>query len=387
MPVFSRCFIVALLSCACSPAAVAADRLHPPPDTLYAAPLHLVVLNERTRMQVPYVGPAGAPIVMSNTIPAGALLAGNLIGGLVVAGIEHQRWKEARATVQPAYDLLRQHQCLLDGSTTFMDALEPVARQDAHPVVARRVLTEKLTLDDVVSAKDERHVLSISYALTPDLGYLLTTVHAMYAPAGENGKDSRISWDGQITLAAPAPPLPVKTPEHTARLVAETHARWIATGGDALVDAANRGDRDARREVGARYKAHQDLLKQARADDWSLHHAAIEHARGWVAGDCSALRQALQANASRAAALLPRVYAQDLPLFPKPGFWKMPPIPEEIRDGMVIRAAGPMAWLSWPEGGTLPGKYPSSSWMPEDNESGHTAGASEDTAQGGNARE
>ena len=387
MPVFSRCFIVALLSCACSPAAVAADRLPPPPDTLYAAPLHLVVLNERTRMQVPYVGPAGAPIVMSNTIPAGALLAGNLIGGLVVAGIEHQRWKEARATVQPAYDLLRQHQCLLDGSTTFMDALEPVARQDAHPVVARRVLTEKLTLDDVVSAKDERHVLLISYALTPDLGYLLTTVHAMYAPAGENGKDSRVSWDGQITLAAPAPPLPAKTPEHTARLVAETHARWIATGSNALVDAANRGDRDARREVAARYKDHQDLLKQARADDWSLHHAAIEHARGWVADDCSALRQALQANASRAAALLPRVYAQELSPFPTPGFWKMPPIPEEIRDGMVIRAAGPVAWLSWPEGGTLPGKYPSSSWMPENDEATDATGSPEEAAQGGNVKE
>jgi len=387
MSLFSRCCVVALLSCACSPFARAADRLPPPPDTLHAAPLHLVVLNERTRMQVPYVGPAGVPTVVSNTIPAGALLAGNLIGGLVVAGIEHQRLKEARATVQPAYDLLRQHQCLLDGSTTFMDALEPVARLDAHPVTARRVLTDTLTLDDAVSAKQERHLLLISYALTPDLGHLLTTVHAMYAPAGENGKDSRVSWDGQITVAASAPPLPAKTPEHTARLVAETHARWIATGGDALVDAANRGDRAARREVAARYKDHQDLLKQARADDWSLHHAALEHARGWVADDCSALRQALQANASRAAALLPRVYAQDLPPFPKPGFWKMPPIPEEIRDGMVIRAAGPMAWLSWPEGGTQPGKYPSSSWMLEENEASDTAGSPEEAAQGGNVQE
>ncbi len=65
----------------------------------------------------------------------------------------------------------------------------------------------------------------------------------------------------------------------------------------------------------------------------------------------------------------------------------MPPIPDDMRDGMVIRAAGPPAWLSWPDGGTLPGKHPSSSWMPEDNESGGKAGSSGGTAQGGNARE
>lgn len=365
MSVFPRCCMAALLSCAMSPTLLAADRQPPPLDTLRAAPLHLVALNDRTRMQVPYVGPAGAPTVVSNTIPAGALLAGNLIGGLVVAGIEHQRLKEARATVQPAYDLLRERQCLLDGSTAFMDALEPIARHQGQPTVARHVLTGKQTLDDVVSAKDERHMLLLSYALTPDLDYLLTTVQVMYAPKGEGSKDSRVSWDGQITVASPAAPLPAKTPDDMQRLVDEAQAEWIEGGGAALVEAANRGDADARRRVASRYATHQQRLKDARSAEWSLRYASTERARVWVADDCAPLRQAIETNAARAAALLPRLYAQDLQPFPKPGFWKMPPIPEETRDGMVIRAGGPMAWLAWPEGNTMPGRHPSSTWMPE----------------------
>lgn len=378
MSFLSRCCLAALLSCALPSNVLAAERTPPPGDVLHGAPLHLVVLNDRVRMQVPYVGPAGVPQVVSNTIPAGPLLAGNLIGGLVVAGIEHQRLKEARETIQPAYDLLRTQSCLLDGSTVFMDALQPVAQGAAQPAVARQVLATGKTLDDVVSAKDERHMLLISYALTPDLEYLLTTVQVMYAPQGEDKKDSRVSWDGQITVASPAAPLADKTPEDIDRLVKETNARWAASGGDALVDAANRGDRSARREVVTRYRAHQDLLKQARSPEWSLPHAAIERARTWVAEDCAALHRAVQANADAAASLLPRLYAQDLQALPKPGFWKLPPITEESWNGLTIRASGPAAWLAWPEGLPVPGRHPSSAWMPDDE-----AGASGDTGERG----
>lgn len=385
MSMLSRCGCAALLSCALSPAVGAADRQPPPLDTLRAAPLHLVTLNDRTRMQAPYFGTAGAPTVVSNSIPAGALLAGNLIGGLVVAGIEHQRLKEARATVQPAYDVLRQHRCLLDGSATFMDALEPVASHDARPVVARHVLTGKQTLDDVVSAKDERHMLLVSYALTADLDYLLTAAHVMYAPKGERGKDSRVSWDGQITVASPAAPLPAKTPEDIQRLVEEAKADWVASGGDALVEAANRGDVEARRRVASKYTSHQHRLEEARSAEWSLRHASTERARTWVADDCASLRQAIEGNAAKAAALLPRVYAQDLQPFPKPGFWKMPAIPEETRDGMTIRTSGPMAWLAWPEGGTMPGRYPSSAWMPEDEAPASDAPAGDGAPQDASA--
>ena len=65
----------------------------------------------------------------------------------------------------------------------------------------------------------------------------------------------------------------------------------------------------------------------------------------------------------------------------------MPPIPEEIRDGRVIRAAGPVAWLRWPEGGPVPGKYPSSSWRPEDDEATDATRAPGEVAQGGNVKE
>jgi len=350
------------------PAAHAAEKTPPSADTVRAAPLHLVVLNDRMRMQVPYFGPAGVPTVMSNTMPAGALLAGNLIGGLVVAGIEHQRLKEARASVRPAYDLLREGQCLLDGGEAFMDALAPVAAGDAGSVPARHVLAAKQGIDDVISAKDERHLLLISYALTPELDYLLTTVHAMYAPAGEGGRNSRIAWEGQLTVAAPAPALPAKSPADIERLVEAENQAWIDSGNAARVKAANGGDLRARREVAGKFKQHEDALKQARAPEWSLRHASLENARAWTADGCGLLRQALRDNAAQAAALLPSVYAGDLPAFPQPGFWKMPPIPEETRDGITIRPSGPVSWLTWPAGRPMPGRHPSSAWMLDDGD-------------------
>jgi len=358
--------MAAFFSCVIMSAARAEDAPRPPMEAVHAAPLYLVASNDRMRMQVPYVGPAGVPTVVSDTIPAGTLLAGNLLGGLVVAGIEHERLKEARASVQPAYDLLRDQRCLLDGSADFMDALEPVAANGAPPRVARHVLTDKQSLDDVVAASDERHMLLISYALTPDLGYLLTTVQVMYAPAGTQGKDSRVTWAGQITVSTAAADLPVKTPEDVERLVAEERRQWAASGNAELVQAANAGDTRARRKVANKNKQYQENLKEARAPEWSLRHASVEHARMWVANDCGQLRGAIQANATQAAVLLSRLYADDLQPYPKQGFWKMS-VAEETRDDMTIRAFAPMAWLSWPAGRVAPGRYPSSAWMPDGN--------------------
>lgn len=367
MSLLSRCCMAALLSPGLFSVTAAAEESPPPPrEVVHAAPLHLVALNERLRMQVPYFAVGGAPTVVSDTIPAGALVAGNLLGGLVVAGIERQRFKEAQATVRPAYKRLDEGRCLLDGGTLFMDALQPVAMHDASPVVARHVLTGKQAMDDVVPRGEERHVVAISYALTADLEYLLTTAQVAYAPAGKNGRRSQPVWNGQLTVAAPAPPLAAKTQGDIDRMLEEQSRLWADSGNDALVRAANSGDMNARREVAEKHRKHQMALKQAADPEWSLEHAALERARMWAADDCAPLREAIRGNAMQLVRLLPRVYAGGLQPFPKIGFWKMPAAPEESSDGMNIRTTGPDNWMAWPTGGVLPGRIPSSAWMPDE---------------------
>jgi len=364
MSVLLRRCMLAALSCASAPGVHAAKAEPPTMDTVHAAPLHMVVLHERTRLRLPYFAPPGV-IVTSDTIPAGTLIAGNLLGGLLVAGIERQRLKEAQASVQPAYDILRDGGCLLERGSTFMDAVQPIAMDDAAPPVTRHVLTGEARLEDIFPAGSERHVVLITYSLTPDMDYLLTTAHAMYVPAGKKGKDARVSWSRTLTVAAPALPLPAKTPAEIERLVSEENRRWQSSGNAALVQAANKGDMTARRQVAGANRQYEEALKQARSPAWSLPHASVEHARTWSADGCAGLQQAHADNAMQLGALMPRLYADDLPPSPKPGLLKATPMPEVVAGDMTISPAGDAAWLSWPVGAHRPGGQLSSAWMPE----------------------
>jgi hypothetical protein len=286
---------------------------------LAGVPVQIVSVNDQLRVEYTY----GYVDVPTPTVTGGGLTpmqgAGvGLAGGLIASAIINAAIKnDAENLVEPAYATLKQAQCALPGADAYAQAVETAVRATPWGAAAtlQRSTQAKPRLDAAFDGAAPRYVMAVTYSLTPDFAHVLTTVDAMaYAPALSDddkrwNKDP--AWVDRVVVASDRMELPPRGEAEIARDVEAENARYTAIA-NPLIERANKGDREAREEVGVQRKIHENNLKIARSDVPPPAFAASARAEQWTAGGCERLRGALQANAQELTAVLGKLFAGEL---------------------------------------------------------------------------
>ena len=157
-------------------------------------------------------------------------------------------------------------------------------------------------------------------------------------------------------------PLADKTPADIEAAVARETARYANSGVYKLIQAANAGDRTARRDASAMLRTHKSRMREAKGERWTPREAAAARARIWAADDCSLVRAALTQGATDSETLLGRLFAGSLPAHAEAVQPAVPlrddsdrviqPLPEGRYVARAVDADAPLGW-----------RY---SWFPED---------------------
>jgi len=290
-------------------------------------PVHIVLLNDKLEAQIAYqyrtVDPIFAQNAMNNFpgaytgagIVAGAL--GMAIGDAIVnAGLREAAEKE----VEAAYSHLQQAACRLPPSAALADTVERTVRASSwgsSVPVHKSLLDANKSLADVVDSKQERHVLTLSYSLTPDFATVITSLNEnVYSPsiAGSPKRwQSRPAWSNQLLAFSEYMQVPDKSAKDIEDAVAAENARYASTGAAALISKANAGDIRARKKAVALVKTHERILSEARGEFWTTGQTAVWRSRNWTANECALLVQALERNRGELADMLTRLYDGTLP--------------------------------------------------------------------------
>lgn len=302
-------------------------------QALSSLPVRVVVLNDRLRSQWAYGGyslsadyAAQATInnAVGNAISSGmstgaAVGAGALGGAIAGAIIEANLRAQARGQVERADTLLGERGCKLALSAPLADAVDRAVRASAWGAVAspgRDVLADGQGVEKLLADTPERQQFTVSYSMTPDYEYLVTSINvATYAAAlkPERARKDDPAWTDEIVIVSDPMHLADKTAADVEASVAAELERHRATGIVALIKAANAGDRDARKEAVALTDTHRPNMKEAKAEAWTPGEAAARRAARWSVDQCAPLRAAADQQVAEAEALLGRLFRGELP--------------------------------------------------------------------------
>lgn len=318
-----------------APAADAPDFYARNADHLRDIPVHVVVLNADLRTQLPY-GTSGYDPYLSSflqssinntlaTIPGlsmGQAVAAGAAGGLIAGAIIAAAEKEAaESVVEAAHATLQQAQCALPDGKELARALGEGASHapwagDAAP--RSFVLDARQDVADVVDTKARRHVLAATYSMTPDFSTVITALKVDIHTDGIDGADRRwaskpvrterlIVFSDQVQIAP-------KSAEDIEVAVALEKDRFAAGPASGLIAKANAGDVHARRRAAALVRAHERLLDEARAPNWTPAAAAARRSSIWAADGCQLLVASLNANNEELRRLVVDLYGAGLPV-------------------------------------------------------------------------
>ena len=323
-------------------------------DVLRNVPVHVVLLNEDLRTQLPFgtntIDPQMTSMLLQNainnslaTVPGlsmgeaiAAAGAGGLLAGAIIYGIEKET---AESAVEPAHLILQQANCTLpDGHALASAVREGVSGAPwAAGVEPRTVsLGKKRNVDAVVNAGSERHVLSATYSMTPDFSTLVTSlkidIYSSNVGEGDHKWASRPARTERLVVLSDQVRIDPKTQDDIDLAVRLEHERLASGPAKELIASANAGDYQARKQVAPMVRAHEARLREARMPDWTPAAAAAKRSQVWAASGCQLLVDALHANNREIGGMVADLYADRLPSL-------APEEPKNIR----INTMGPLA--------------------------------------------
>lgn len=352
-----------------------------------ALPVRVVVLNDRLRSQWAYgayslsadfAAQAAVNNVVSNAIASGmssgaAIGAGALGGAIAGAIIDANMRAQARGQVERADALLAGRGCRLDLAVPLADAVDRAIRASSWGMATsprRDVVAPGQKTGDLLADTPERQQFTVTYSMTPDYEYLVTSINvATYAAAlkPEKARRDDPAWVDELVIVSDPMTLAEKTPADVEAAVAAELERHRATGMAALVKAANSGDREARKQAVKLTDEHRRNMKEAKAAQWTPGEAAARRAAMWAADACAPLRAAADAQVAEAEALLGRLFRGELPArVSEPG--RVLDYTFAGDEGARVVEARPVGLYASGRAGTTPRLGFRYSWLPVESE-------------------
>ena len=373
----------AVLACACGTAHAAKDapERHDPSqgELLSGMALHAVAAHDRLKSQITYgyidvgdtITNATNSLYMNTPgLSYGSAAAAGLAGGLIATALINAEAKaSAQHQVRDANTEFERAQCKLSNTDALLGAIErSVAGTPwgAGRDIQRHVLAPDQSVDDLVTQDEPRYELVATYSMTPDYSALVTSVtlgaYSPQLPGAPSRWQKKPAWSDDLVVVSDIVPLADKTPADIEAAVARETARYADSGVYKLIQAANAGDRTARRDASAMLRTHKSRMREAKGERWTPREAAAARARIWAADDCSLVRAALTQGATDIETLLGRLFAGSLPAQSEAVQPAVPlredsdrviqPLPEGRYVARAVDADAPLGW-----------RY---SWFPED---------------------
>ncbi len=316
--------------CACSTPLFAGETAgHDPAQgqALAATPVHVVLLNQELKSQIPYLTYSMPQPTLYNAmnnspdLSTGENLAVGAVGGAIASVIVNaSMFAAAKSQVQPADAALRAAGCRLDQGqalqTTISDAVRstpwgPAAGLTAHTLV------DGQSVDDLVDKTKPRHVLAASYSMSTDFSAVITSVdveaYSGQLPGAPKSWAKKPTWDDTLIVVSDRVEIAPKTQADIDAAIAAENARHAALDVGALIAKANAGDRVARGKVAPLIKQHQRNLRAAQATSWTPADEAVQRSRVWTAEGCARLHQAIASNATEMGGLVSGLFRGELP--------------------------------------------------------------------------
>lgn len=341
--------------------------------------VHAIAAHDRPKSQITYgyidVGATAASaannLYMSTPgLSYGSAAVAGLAGGLIASALINAEAKaSAHHQVRDADTEFERAQCKLSNTDALLGAIEHSVGGTpwgAGRSVQRHVLAPDHSVDDLVPQDAPRYELVATYSMTPDYSALVTSVtlaaYSAQLPGAPTRWQKKPVWSDDLVVVSDVVPLANKTPADVQAAISRETARYADSGVYKLIQAANAGDRSARRTASALLRTHKARMREAKGLEWTPREAAAARARVWTADDCSLVRSALAQGATDIETLLGRLFAGSLPARVETGETVVPLRDDtdrvvQVRPGgqYVARAVGTNAPLAW--------RY---SWYPED---------------------
>ncbi|GGK10676.1 hypothetical protein [Luteimonas terricola] len=341
--------------------------------------VHAVAAHDRLKSQITYgyinVGATAANA--TNNLYAstpglsyGSAAAAGLAGGLIASVLINAEAKaSAKNQVRDANTEFDRAQCKLSNTDALLGAIERSVGGTpwgAGRSVQRHVLAPDHSVDDLVPQDEPRYELVATYSMTPDYSALVTSValaaYSAQLPGAPTRWQKKPAWSDDLVVVSDIVPLARKTPADVEAAISRETTRFADTGAYKLIQAANAGDRTARRAASGLLRTHQARMREAKRLEWTPREAAAARARAWTADDCSLVRSALTQGATDIETLLSRLFAGSLPARVETDVTEAPlrddtdRVVQALPDGQyVARAVDADAPLGW--------RY---SWYPEE---------------------
>ncbi|MBJ7574746.1 hypothetical protein [Luteimonas sp. MC1828] len=373
----------AVLACACGAAHAEKERPQghdPSQDELLAGmAVHAVAAHDRLKSQITYgfINVGGTVVNATNNLYTstpglsyGSAAAAGLAGGLIASALINAEAKaSAKRQVRDANAEFERAQCKLSNTDALLGAIERSVGGTpwgAGRSVQRHVLAPERSVDDLVPQDEPRYELVATYSMTPDYSALVTSValaaYSAQLPGATTRWQKKPAWSNDLVVVSDVVPLAGKTPADIQAAISREATRYADSGVHKLIQAANGGDRTARRAASALLRTHQARMREARGTEWTPREAAAARARAWTADDCSLVRSALTQGATDIETLLNGLFDGSLPARAETGVTEVPlrddtdRVVQALPDGQyVARAVDADAPLGW--------RY---SWYPEE---------------------
>ena len=312
----ARCVVLCLLA---TGAAAAKDR--PGFDVgatgaLDGVPVHLVVVNDRLRLQMAWLHASAFPLARDQvqlrleTAGYDAQIA-DLHRRQMPLAPDRQGPLIVRQMLEPARAVLASNQCLVPGGEPLAEAVEATVRGTAWGGNASLLRHGPLAPGQAEAGP--HYEIELSYSLAPDVTALVTVVRArLYAPGlklvpGDWRRNP--AWSDEIVVVSDRIAPPAKTPADIEATIARENARFAAIEPKRLARRAYGGDMQAVEDLALGKRWHERRLEEAGWRQWTLLDATLPLAQQWSEGGCAPLHAAIRANATEAARVLGEVFA------------------------------------------------------------------------------
>lgn len=348
-------------------------------ELLSGMAVHAVAAHDRLKSQITYgyinvgttAGNAANSLYMNTPgLSYGSAAAAGLAGGLIASALINAEAKAAaRNVVRDANTEFERAQCKLSNTDALMGAIERsvgATPWGAGRSVQQHVLPPDRSVDDLVPQDEPRYELVATYSMTPDYSALVTSValaaYSAQLPGAPTRWQKKPALSNDIVVVSDVVQLADKTPADVEAAISRETARYADSGVYKLIQAANAGDRTARRTASTLLRTHKSRMREAKGLEWTPREAAAARARAWAADDCGLVRSALAQGATDVETLLSRLFAGSLPARAETGETVVPlgddtdrVVQVGLNGQYVARAVDAHAPLGW--------RY---SWYPED---------------------
>ena len=318
------------LALAAHPGARAADDTpgytSPLADVAAGLPLHIVSTNTGLRPQIAYGYVAVPGVAYTGPYPGmsvGQSIGVNAVGGAIGGALANAMiYAEAKSKARDYFTTIEDAGCALPVAEPMRQAVAAALQATAWGAALQPTVhgIDRGSLEDVLAEDQPRHAFVVSTSLSPDMDVLLTSL-TISAHLQDGDGDRRWKrnprWADRLVVASAGMPVPPKTPADSERMLAEEHARYAASGAAELIARVNAerhgASRDDRQAAVSAVRSNQRRLREAKQARWTPATLARRRAQLWSAGDCAALRTAIDDNARALTGLLAGLYAQTLP--------------------------------------------------------------------------